>query len=325
VKVSRKWIILGCLFIALLIYVLLTQTGGKGFNTLQLPKLPELKSENVQKIVMERSGSRLVLANVNQEWQIAEPLTFIADKNKVSSLLRTLGELRITNLVSERPEAEADFGLTSQTAVYLTVEEKNGKKIQLTVGQAAKASNQNFVKLPQDTRIYQILGDLNQQLNLTPLEWRSMVIYDISTDLVQKATLNQKGKSDLVLFKEKQAEAKIVGESPKGVTPTPLPMKTFWKAQGHPVPLNEGQVNQFLSTLCRLASTQILDNQAWTGSEPLARITLENSDNSKLVLEILTKAKTPNQYWVRRAGESTIYVINDYQAKNLLKTLKDFQ
>ena len=45
----KNLIITGAIFAVLLIYVLMTQTGDKGFNTLTLPKIPTITYENLEK------------------------------------------------------------------------------------------------------------------------------------------------------------------------------------------------------------------------------------------------------------------------------------
>ena len=100
----KNLIITGAIFAVLLIYVLMTQTGDKGFNTLTLPKIPTITYENLEKITVQKSGETIIFSKQEEAWQITEPINFPAEKQKMDSLTRMLGEILITNLVTEQAE-----------------------------------------------------------------------------------------------------------------------------------------------------------------------------------------------------------------------------
>jgi uncharacterized protein DUF4340 len=319
---KKNLIITGAIFVVLLIYVLMTQTGNKGFDTLTLPEVPKIAFEELDKITVQKPDGTFVLAKQGIGWQIMSPITFPAEKQKTDALTRMLGEIRITNMVTEQAENLADFGLNSQTAMTLILEGKT-EKIELLLGRANEGSTHTYVQLPGDQKIYQLLGDFTQQLNSPAQEWRSLKIYEFSTDKVTGITINQKGKPTIVITKEQEVKQDIVKDSPQGVTPVALPIRMVWKANKSNTVLNDPKVNQLLNSFTRLAAQKILDDQKWT-KKSIAQIQVQTLEGIE-TLEILKNIEKEQKYIVRRAGETTLYEIGKYQGDNLLKTVADLK
>jgi len=320
---QRNLIISGAIFLVLLIYVLFTQTGNKGFNTLKLPALPKITSEEMEKITITKPEEQIVLIKQDKNWQITEPFSFPAEKSKTDSLRRMLSEIRLTNLVTERAEAEADYGLTTTNAITLKIQGAGNKLIELVLGNANENSTHTYVQLPGDSKIYQLLGDFTQQLRRSAKEWRSLCIYEFTTDVVRSVSIAQKGKPILIFSKEQEVQEEIVKDSAQKVSPTSLPTHMVWKVKGKGTVLNDPKVNRFLNAFTRLAANKIADGVIWD-KKPMARVKVETVDKV-YELEILTFLKKQQRYRVRRAGENVIYEISKYQGDNLLKTEADFK
>jgi hypothetical protein len=319
---KRSLYLAGGVFLVLLAYVLLTQTGDRGFNTLKLPALPQIAAEKIQKVEITTPAGSLVLEKQPAAWQITSPLVFPADKNQLESLTRLLGELRITGLTSDRAGAAADFGLTTPTAVTLRVSGENQLAWELTVGQPDANQTHTYVQLPGDPKVYQVLGDITQQLSRPAAEWRSLQIFDFSTDLAQRISIRQARKAALNLSKEQETEAKIVADTPQGVTPPSLPTRIIWKDQATGKALTDPAINQFLNAFTRLSGSRLAD-EAQAAGQPMAVVLVGTMDR-EYRLEILRFLAETRQYLVRRQGETVLYEIPEYQGKNLLKEARDF-
>ncbi len=318
---QRHIIITGAIFLALLVYVLVTRTGDRGFNTLKLPVLPKINSADMQRIAVTAPGSGWTMEKKETGWEITAPFVFPADKNKLNALQRMLEQLRLTRLVTKRAEAAADYDLNTTTARHLTVAGKT-ETMDLWVGQANSRSSHTFVRLPGDPNIYQVLGDITQQLQRPAAEWRSLQIYEFTTDVVTRVIISRLGKAQLVLAREQEIQENIVKDSPAGVTPPALPTRLVWKAVGQDAALKEPRVNQFLNAFTRLSASKISERTDWDQSS-LASVTIETPAQT-YVLEILSHLQTEQSYLVRRAGENVLYEIAEYQGDNLLKDMKDF-
>jgi len=317
----KLWIGIGVLGV-LLIYVLLTQTGNRGFNTLQLPKLPVITVDQMSKIQLDQPSGRLVLALLDKKWRLVEPLDFAADTSKLDNARRALSEVRITDIIAEQPESYVDYGLNSGTAVRIGVQSLKDKKFDLFVGRVNPAGTHTFVRLPDKPAVYQVLGDLAAPLAFPAKAWRSLQIFDLSTDDIREADITQSGKT-LTFRKVEEPQPGIVPNSPQGVTPPALPSRTIWKADGQAQPLDETKVNQMLGALARLNGTAIVDDPAPAG-KPLATVRFRTLQGEQ-ALEFLSLNASNRRYLVRRAGDPVVYELEEYQGKNLLKSYADLK
>lgn len=317
----KYWIGLG-IFGVLLLYAVLTQTGNRGFNTLRLPVLTKIEVDQMNKIEIDRSADKLILGRMDKAWRIMEPINFPADSFRLDNARRILSEARVTDIITERPENEADFGLNSGAALHVTVKSLKDKTVELWVGKLNAAGTHTFVRLPGRTGVFQVLGDLTTPLSVAAPEWRSKKIFDQSPDEALSASIAQGGKT-LAFSKSQEAQPAIVGETPKGVTPPALPARTVWKAEGQAQPLAEDKVSQWLNSLTRLSATNIVDDPA-PAAKPLAVVGFKTAQGEQ-ALEILAHDAKTKRYRVRRTGDATVYEIEDYQGRNLLKTYADLK
>lgn len=319
---NQKLLILLGVFGVLLIYVLLTQTGEKGFNTIKLPKLKTVTVEEISKIELKKGPTTLLFEKKEDKWFILKPIEFAADINKINALTRTLSEMRLTDKISDQTDVDADFGLNSLIANYLAVTDQDGRITEVFLGKSNSSRTHTFAKLKDDPAVYQVIGNFENHYNYQPEDWRSLKIFDFSRDSVQAFTIKQKGKKELTVAKKEEVEENIVNDTPQGATPTALPSKMVWKAEGRKKPLNDPKVNQFLNAFTRLTATTIVESTS-IKAKPLSVITVRTIDKT-YYLTILKFDKTNKRYLIKGLLEEVFYEIPEYQGQNFLKELKDF-
>jgi hypothetical protein len=314
----KNLIIAGLIFAVLLGYVLITQTGNRGFNTVKLPSLPKVEADAMERIEVTRPQGRLVLEKKNKTWTLAEPLVFPADKNKVESAQRAISDLWLTDLITEQDTRDADFGLTSGTAMGLRVKGAKNQNLELTVGKLNAAGTHTFVRRPGDRSVYQVLGDLISAFNAPAPEWRSLQVYGLSTEVVQNFSVTL-GKKSLQAARAPEAAANPI--TAPGNTQNAKTIKMIWKAEGQSKPLSDAKVDQWINAFTRLSANRIVDAPG-TVKNPLAQIQVKTLQ-AEYTLEFLEYKSKEKVYWVRRGGETTVYELPDYQGQNLLKEAKD--
>jgi hypothetical protein len=316
---NRKNLMLaGGVFVALLAYVLFTQTGNRGFSTVSLPALEKIAAEDMTRVEIARPAGRLVLEKKDKAWRLVEPLAFPAEKYKAESLERTLAELRVTDMITEQTGRDADFGLNSEAAAGLRLAGSKGRGWSLTVGKANAAGTHTFVRLPRDPKVYQVLGDLASALAAPAPEWRSLQVHDFSPDAVQSFSVTW-GKKAFTAAKTQEPDPSAVA-NPAGNTAAPRPQRTVWRVEREPKALNDPKVNQWLNAFARLTAARIVDDA------PAAKVVAQvqvRALQAEYGLEFLQNPNKGKNYWVRRSGEAVVFEIPDYQGQNLLKDVKD--
>ncbi len=321
-KNKRLYILTG-LFVLLLGYVLFTQTGQRGYNTVKLPAFNVPAVEDLKKIELDQPSGQLTFEKKGQEWMIVAPFTFAADAGKMNTLTRTIADMRLTDKISDSSEAAADFGLNTPAARYLQLTDQKGKTTGLYLGEANSDHSHTFAQLKGNPAVYQVLGTFTQYFNYKPEDWRSLKIFDFSRDEVQSIEIDQRGRKKLKMTKEEEVAPTIVKDSAQGVTPPALPSKMIWKTAGVKKPLNQAKVDQFLNTFTRLSASALMDGKRDLPKRPLGELTVKTSSQIYR-LSILSYDKKRQVYLVKGPSDQVLYEISDYQGKNLLKSLKEF-
>jgi hypothetical protein len=317
---QRKYLIAAAIFVALFGYVLLTQTGDKGMNTLKLPKLPKVEAKDISQIIIASPAQTFKLEKIQTVWKITQPIEFAAQTVKVENLGQQLAEMQISDLVAEQAEENVDYGLNSKTAINLNYKTTAGKEVKVIVGRTNDLGTHTFLQLPKDKHVYQILGDLKSQLAEEPKKWRSLEVLSISPDEIKEFSLQQ-GKENYQLQKIK-IEQPIPA---KGTTAAAFATPRWeWVVKGQTVPLIEPKVNQLLNEACRLNANEIVESPAALNSKPLAIVSL-TSASQIFRLEFINKLKDPTRYWVRRADTQVIYEIPEFKAQMILKKITDLR
>ncbi len=108
--------------------------------------LPGLKQDEVRSIAIQRGEDHFLLVKKGDDWRLSLPVDYPADESAVNSLLSAL-----TNVKVERKLAAGDvdpkaYGL-DQPAFVVTLEQTNGQKKTLTVGQEEPLGNNRAVTL----------------------------------------------------------------------------------------------------------------------------------------------------------------------------------
>lgn len=320
---KKQLLLLVGVFGVLLAYVLITQSGDKGFNTITLPEIETIASDDMTDIGLQTPAQLIQFKKADADWNMTAPFEFPADKSKLESLTRLLSELRITDMISENPETEADFGLNSLAAKTITIRGKEDKTVTVVLGKVSATGSHTFAKLPGDSKIYQVLGNFDQQFRNKAADWRSLAIFSFEKDNANRFTIAMKKKKVLEVAKNEVVEEKIVTDTPANVTPTALPSKVVWQAKDQDQALSDHKINQFLGSLATLKAAYIVDEPEWKG-KPLAVISV-HTVQKRYDLEILKFNKEDKRYLVKRSKDDVYYDIPEYQGKNILKQLNDFK
>ena len=96
-KIKKEYIILVLIIAGLCVYLFIRSSDHTFY---QLPHLAKLEQQDIAKIEILKQGNSIVLKKRDNQWYL-EPAGYLADKNKVNTMLSALDALTLTALVSE--------------------------------------------------------------------------------------------------------------------------------------------------------------------------------------------------------------------------------
>lgn len=170
--------------------------------------------DNISKLSIKKAGEEVILEKSGIDWKIKD---FLADKDKISVLVKSLAELKINSLASQNKENYADYEITEELGYLLTII-KDGREDVLVIGKMTPAYDGFYIRKKDADKVYSADSNLREQLTLSPDSWRDKKIVNITKDNLQKIEVsvekkfflekNKEGKWDLnYLNKKKTLEA----------------------------------------------------------------------------------------------------------------------
>jgi hypothetical protein len=161
-RVKKEYLVLVAVIIALSLYLILRNPDRTQY---QLPQLPDVSRMDVTKIEISKKGSSIELKMKGDIWRIV-PQEYPANADRIRNLLDTMDKLSLTALVSES-KAYNRYDLNEDKKI--TVKAWTGDTLgwEFDVGKATPSYKQTFVRLAGDHRVYQALGNLRPQFNVT--------------------------------------------------------------------------------------------------------------------------------------------------------------
>lgn len=167
---SRLYIILAIVLVITVAGILMKYSGSEEGGT--GAGIPSIDTAVIKRIEMIPKGGSLVVFEKNgEDWLITLPggsgKKVSADGTKITSMISTLSELKVINLVSRKKEDLTGFGLdTGATSIKLFSEGQS--EFELLIGKSEMLSPQEmgtYVKMVSADDVYLVSGFLDMMFN----------------------------------------------------------------------------------------------------------------------------------------------------------------
>ena len=170
-------------FAGLLAAVLLTREDkvSEGVPKFSWQAPPEAK---VTKVEIE-GPKRALLVKGPEGWKVADPskpdATFATDEGLVTSLFSALGEFKVGDSVTSRPERYAELEVDDAKGLKLTVSGEGGVLAALVFGKAAKSGGQ-YVKAPGSADVFATPARLGNLVRRDVSGWRKRSVLGLKAE-----------------------------------------------------------------------------------------------------------------------------------------------
>ncbi len=167
---NRLYILLVVVLVITVGGILLKYSGNEG-NDVGVG-IPALDTTGINRIEMiPKGGNLVVFEKTGEDWVITLPggtgKKVVADGTKISSMIFTLSELKVINLVSRKKDDLAGFGLDTG-ATSLKLFSKGESEFELLIGKSEMLSPQEmgtYVKMVSADEVYLVSGFLDMSFN----------------------------------------------------------------------------------------------------------------------------------------------------------------
>ena len=156
-------------------------------------KIFKLEKAKVKELSLAPSGETITLAKDGEKWKLTTPVTVPADANEVDSLLTTLENLELDEVVAENATDLKQFGLDApKNSVSVT---QAGAPAKLLLGDKTPDGNGVYAKTPDKPRVFTIASYQEASFNKKPFDFRDRDLLKVKRDAVKALEVTSKDES----------------------------------------------------------------------------------------------------------------------------------
>jgi hypothetical protein len=192
-------------------------------------KLTDLLTTQVDKVLLKTKSGEIELDKKDQHWSLAKPFKARGNDQKVNDLISQAANAQVDSFIADTSNL-AKFGLQDPRGSVTFTSEAGKAPVVLQIGQPAeKEKDKIYVKLSTRDAVMVVPKTIETILDTTPNTVRDRNLIRVSSDIVDRITVESPGKEKIVLARK--------GES--------------WvrKADGKDVSINVAAASRLLSSL----------------------------------------------------------------------------
>ncbi len=316
---KKEYLILIAIIAGLCAYLF---THNENRNNYALPELKTLTGSDITGITIEQKGKTLRVSKTNDVWGVTEK-AYPADVDKINTLIKTIKDLRITALVSEKGDLQR-YQLDTKNRIKVTASGASGVIRTFEVGKTAPSYNHTFVKLKDDDHVYHAAGNFRREFDVDADDLRNKQVLSFDEKDIKTMELQTSGITRTLVATTGKAPdtvppPKSTGDDTDETSSAQEKAKTVWTFQDDNTPGDKETIQQLLSSLSSLDCDGYAadeDSKALSDTPPLCKITL--SGDQEMHLTLFEKKSEGNNYPALSSGTPFPFVLDEYQGKNLL-------
>jgi hypothetical protein len=316
-KVKKEYIILVLIIIGLSVYLFMRSSDRTHY---QLPVLTGLNRGKITKIEISKEGHSIILKKRDNRWYL-EPKGYLADTDKVDSLLAVFENLSLAALVSESKDYQR-YDLHTARRITAKAWQEDTLRRSLDIGKAAPSFRHTFVKLADDSRVYHANDNFRSQFEQTPDSMRDRGVLSFKADDIQAVHVT-KDQASVELVRNEVSIESAAPQPEKPETTPPAAAKFEWQDRNGKK-ANDQNLNRLLTTLGSLKCDAYIDDRNKDSfKEPIYTVRLNGIQAHQL--DIFAKLeKDAEDYPATSTGSNYPFVLSASQAQQIMKDPTEF-
>jgi hypothetical protein len=276
--------------------------------------------KEISKVEISQQDTTIVLNRKDNHWNIV-PQGYPADANQVESMLDVIEKLSLTALVSESKNYKR-YQLDEGNKVIVKAWSGDTLRRKFEIGKAAATFQHTFVKLSDDSRVYQASGNFRNKFDASVDNLRDKTVLAFDAKDIQEIRLS-KGEQSIV-FTRKQVPDEITSseEEKSQSSQAPTEQATWKSTDGKRA--DESQLNRMLTTLSNLRCEKYLDDRKKEElSDPI--YTIQLTGIKKYSLSVFSKIdESSNNYPTTSSDNDYPFLLPSRQVNDIIKNPEEF-
>jgi hypothetical protein len=298
---KRNLILIGAFALLLIVY-LLTRSSEQVVST-DRPFI-QCDSAKVTSIKVENKDGKIELAKQGEDWTVVGATEYPANKRSVGDAVSKLGQMKKLSMITEKSDRYAEFEVDDETATRVSVTQQ-GKTTVFLLGKAGSSMQTSFARLQGSKEVWEIGGNYAGTLKKKPTEWRDKTITDLNMADIKKVTL----------------------QYPKNVISLAL-VDSVWKVDAGKAQFDgdKSLVERLTRMISKISTVEFADTLAPDAfNNPELHLVVELSSGDPIDFKLIPKDAEGSQYFLRKAGARTDFVIYKATYTALAKKADDFK
>ncbi|MBI5059455.1 DUF4340 domain-containing protein [candidate division KSB1 bacterium] len=260
-------------------------------------------SAKVTSIRIESTDGLVELAKEGETWRVKKPIDYPANDRSVGQLLGKLKEMNMLALITEKPEKFAEYQVDDSAGVKVRLSDGN-KVEEFILGRPGPTGTTTYSR-SKDNEVWEIGGNQTSTFKKKPKDWRDKTITDFDANTIQKLVLRSPTETTTLSF-----------------------VDSTWKLESGATkfdaekPLVE-RVTRLLAKMSSVDFADTLKTDAFNHAE--FQLSAQLNTGESVDLRMMPTDTTANQYFVRKQGAASDFIIYKSTATALMKKPEDFK
>ncbi len=293
-------------------------------------KLPDIK-DPITELVLKKGDSVIIIKKDGDSWKVNE---FEGDKNVIANMENKIKDLRVTDVVSEKPHYER-FELDSNHAIRVQAK-CNGTIVRdVYIGKKGSTYRHTYIRFEDDPKVYLAEDTLDSYFSKTVDDLRNKDIVQLDVAKIELVKLWYKNATltlQKTIVEKKKEESGKDAQKDKQVKPNEeIEKEEQWICKEYPqVKLDNDKVKEILYTFDPLKAYSFpqIDAKTLTGRIASVAVTVKKDDDVQKTEEInliVHKAFENNRYVCTSSKSQYVFTLDEWRAKRVFKTLQDLK
>ncbi len=320
-KIKKEYMILLGIIAVLVIYLIFGT--GRSKMSYTIPDLKSLDQSEITRIEVIQADRSLTLAGEGDVWKI-QPQEFLADPVKIQDMLKTIAELRLTDLAAESQDFQR-YDLDEDSRITVKAFKADEMLRQFDIGKTPSTYRHTFVRMADDTKVYYAKESFRSRFEIEINDLRDKGVMEFDRNEISEIRISQAGATvvfNKAMLPPPQKSADAEEEAETKTSEEPAGEQEAWiSADGRAGIKTE--LDAILSDLSDLRCDDFLEGESPDQSmEPIFSVTVKGTKD--YTLRIFTKQDDDNGNYPALSSESPYpFLLSTYRAERIIKKEKD--
>ncbi len=237
---KKEYFILIAIIVLLVVYLWWPKTDHVHYK---LPDLKDISTKTISKVEIDRGKQKVRIQEKGEQWVLGKKY-YLADKDKVQSIIESIADLKISTLISKSQNYDR-YQLNSKEGLKITAWSNEKKLRSFTVGKTSSNYRSTYVKLDQDPNIYLAHKNLGSIFDKKEAQLRDKEVFSLQKKNIQEIELCQ--KNDCLKLVKNQSKTKNQKRT-----------KTIWESKNGQQ-IDQNAIDELLNLVSQLNCQTYLD------------------------------------------------------------------